>query len=218
MKNIFLAFGLLLILSPKTALSQIVDIDGNEYKTVIINNQNWMSENLNVSHFSNGDIIPQVQDLNKWNRLKTPAWCYYENNSGEGKTYGKLYNWYAITDPRGLAPQGWYIPSENEFKLLSDYLGGDVVSGLKLKSSTGWKSYFGSNGNGDNQSGFNGIAAGHTSIMGCVNLYYMTGFWSSSIQSDFNSPLYFGLSGDGNSLLKGFGEKESGFSVRCLKN
>lgn len=198
--------------------AQVTDIDGNEYKSVTIGNKIWMAENLNVSHFRNGDPIPQVQDLNKWYRLTTPAWCYYENNTEEGKTYGKLYNWYAITDPRGLAPEGWHIPSEEEFKQLSTALGGDAVSGEKLKAKTSWKSYSGSSANGNNNSGFNAIGAGNTSIMGFVNKNYITGYWTSSSQADLKSPIYFSLFGDGNYIFKNFGDNKDGFSIRCVKD
>ncbi len=220
MKKItLLVIVLLLTLASKIIVAQVVDIDGNNYKTVTINNQNWMAENLNVSRFNNGDVIPQVQDLNKWNRLKTPAWCYYENNSGDSKTYGKLYNWYAITDKRGLAPEGWHIPSDNEFKSLSDYLGGDMISGEKLKATTGWKSYSGSNANGNNLSGFNAIGAGSTNIMGFANKDYVGCFWTTTIQTDSKSPVYFTLYGDAKNFLKQpGGDVVDGYSVRCLKN
>ncbi len=80
-----------------------------EFKTVVIGNQVWMAENLNVSTFCNGDTIPEIRNNADWlnaGYLGKPAWCYYENDSNNGKTYGKLYNWYAVNDPRGLAPKG----------------------------------------------------------------------------------------------------------------
>lgn len=216
-KIILLKIALFLIIAPKISMAQVVDIDSNSYKTVTINNQNWMAENLNVSRFNNGDIIPQVQDINKWNKLKTPAWCYYENNSGESKTYGKLYNWYAISDNRGLAPEGWHIPSDNEFKSLSDYLGGDMISGEKLKANTGWKGYLGTNANGTNESGFNCIGAGGTSIIGFSNKDYVGSFWTTTI-TDLKSPLYWSVNGDAKYFMKQFADAVNGYSVRCLKN
>ena len=100
---------------------------------VTIGTQTWTSKNLNVGTYRNGDKIPQVQDKNAWAKLKTGAWCYYENKAANGTTYGKLYNWYAVNDPRGLAPFGYHIPTEAEWTLLTNYLGGDDKSGAKMK-------------------------------------------------------------------------------------
>jgi uncharacterized protein (TIGR02145 family) len=106
-----------------------------------IGTQTWTTKNLEVETYRNGEVIPQVQDANAWANLKTGAWCYYENNTANGTTYGKLYNWYAVNDPRGLAPQGYHIPSDAEWTILTDYLGGESVAGKKMKSTSGWSSY-----------------------------------------------------------------------------
>ena len=95
------------------------------FKTVKIGNQVWTSKNLDVATYRNGDVIPQVQDPNAWGTLTTGAWCYYDNDASNGTKYGKLYNWYAVNDPRGLAPKGYHIPSDAEWTQLCDYLGGD---------------------------------------------------------------------------------------------
>ena len=115
-------------------------------QTVTIGSQVWASTNLNVSTYRNGDIIPQVQDLTYLSILKTGAWCYYNNDPSNGTIYGKLYNWYAVNDPRGLAPNGYHIPTDAEWTILKDYLesgsrfGFENVSGTKMKSAKGWKS------------------------------------------------------------------------------
>jgi len=99
--------------------------DGNIYKVVDIGEQAWLVDNLNVSTFRNGDIIPEAKTAVEWHRAekeKKPAWCYYDNNLENGKKYGKLYNWFAVNDPRGLAPEGWHIPSKKEFKVLLENL------------------------------------------------------------------------------------------------
>jgi uncharacterized protein (TIGR02145 family) len=104
------------------------DADGKVYKSVIIGNQSWMAENLNTSKFRNGDPIPEVKTDEEWAKaLKEgrPAWSYYDNDQKKGAKYGKLYNWYAVNDPRGLAPIGWHIPTDNEWTALTDYLGGE---------------------------------------------------------------------------------------------
>ena len=188
--------------------------------TIKIGSQNWQTKNLDVSTFRNGDTIPKVQDAVEWRRaglFKEPAWCYYyENNLGEITTYGKYYNWYAVNDSRGLAPEGWHVPSDEEWNILIDYLGGDDVAGKKLKSKTGWKI-----GNGNNRSGFSAIPAGK-----CVHLFddferidEWAYWWSSSEMS------YFSLDEEKDAVVSHIDKNSSlddeykwdGLSVRCLE-
>ncbi len=112
----------------------VSDIDGNIYKIVTIGNQTWTKSNLNVSRYRNGDPIPQVQDPSQWANLTTGAWCYYNNDPANGLIYGKLYNWYAVNDPRGIAPIDWHVPSDAEWTILTDFLGGINVAGGKMKA------------------------------------------------------------------------------------
>ena len=116
-------------------------MEENEIK---IGDQTWTSKNLDVSTYRNGDVIPQVQSEEEWAKLTTGAWCYYENESDNGTTYGKLYNWYAVNDPRGLAPKGFHIPSDAEWTILTENLG--YKAGTKMKSTSGWDD----DGNGTN--------------------------------------------------------------------
>lgn len=135
------------------------DVDGNIYKTIKIGEKVWMAENLNVSHFRNGDLIPEAKTIEEWVLAGTknePAWCYYNNDSENSIKYGKLYNWYAVNDPRGLAPENWTIPDNNEWAKLIDYLGGSKEAGAGMKSATGWNS----KGNGDNSSRFTALPGG----------------------------------------------------------
>jgi len=130
---------------------------------VTIGTQVWMVQNLNVSTFCNGDVIPQAKSDGAWKKAgenKQPAWCYYKNDPANGEKYGKLYNWYAVNDPRGLAPTGYHVPSDAEWTQLSDYLGS--VVGKKMKSTSGWWDPAGyrNGGNGTNKSGFNGLPGG----------------------------------------------------------
>ncbi len=109
---------------------------------VKIGKQVWMIKNLDVDTFRNGDAIPEAKTDEEWVRAgeeSKPAWCYYENDPKNGKKYGKLYNWYAVVDPRGLAPKGWHIPSDAEWSSLINYLGGNEIAGKKMKSKHGWK-------------------------------------------------------------------------------
>jgi uncharacterized protein (TIGR02145 family) len=113
-------------------------------QTVTIGTQVWMTKNLDVSTFRNGDPIPQAKTNEEWEKAgenNQPAWCYYENDQANGVKYGKLYNWYAVIDPRGLAPVGYHIPSDAEWTKLTDLFGGESVAGTKMKSKSGWNSY-----------------------------------------------------------------------------
>jgi uncharacterized protein (TIGR02145 family) len=123
--------------------STVQDIDGNVYNTVLINNIEWMQRNLEVEHYRNGDIIPQVTDPTQWSNLTTGAWCYGNNDPAYGSIYGKLYNYYAVTDPRGLAPVGWHVSSELDWSNTTNFLGGISVAAGKMKDIGGlhWYSY-----------------------------------------------------------------------------
>jgi uncharacterized protein (TIGR02145 family) len=114
----------------------ITDIDGKTYNFVFIHGQRWKTTNLAVSHYRNGDRIPQVKRTKDWRALTTGAWCWYNNDSATGAVYGKLYNWYAVNDPRGLAPTGWHVPSDAEWDTLITHLGGYYAfAGGRLKDT-----------------------------------------------------------------------------------
>jgi uncharacterized protein (TIGR02145 family) len=113
-------------------------------QTVTIGTQVWMTKNLDVSTFRNGDPIPEAKSNEEWEKAgenKQPAWCYYDNDPANGAKYGKLYNWYAVNDPRGLAPIEYHIPSDAEWTKLTDFLGGEGAAGTKMKSKSGWDSF-----------------------------------------------------------------------------
>lgn len=129
------------------------------YDEVKIGDQIWMTKNLNVVTFRNGDSIPEAKTVEEWKAKlakEEPAWCYFNNDASNDSTFGKFYNYYAINDPRGLAPRSWKIPSWSDFDVLIKHLGGKRVAGEKLKSAQGWKK----NGNGSNVSGFNAVPSG----------------------------------------------------------
>ena len=153
----------------------VTDVDGNVYKTVRIGNQIWMAENLNVSRYRNGDLIPNVKD-EKWMKLKTGAWCTYCNL--EYSSISKLYNWFAIDDKRCIAPEGWHVPSDEEWTELTNFLGSENNAGGKLKQ-TGVKGWPAPNNDATNESGFNAISTGsrHGRSWGPL----LDGWWSQSI-------------------------------------
>ncbi len=204
------------------SVSQVTDKDGNVYKTITIGMQEWMLENLNVTHFRNGDAIPQEKDDEDWSLLNTAAWCNYDNKSNNGKEYGKLYNCSAVNDPRGLAPKGWHIPSDAEWKQLIDYLGGDSLAGEKMKSLSKWESP------GTvlrNESGFSafpvGMRNGRRRVENCGGCYDGVGicayFWSSSeVSGGYNS--CYSLSDMLPKLFSGSSEMHAGYSIRCVKD
>ena len=186
-------------------------------KEIKIGQQVWTTENLNVDKFRNGDIIPEAKSEEEWIKAaenKQAAWCYYDKDPKNGTKYGKLYNWYAVNDPRGLAPLGWHIPSDKDWDVLTDYLGGAEKAGAKMKSKKGWIE----NGNGNNSSGFNGLPGGSRYDVGSFNIIHYFGFWWSS--SEYNKSLawvrdlYFRI----DDLSRDSLGKDRGFSVRCLKD
>jgi uncharacterized protein (TIGR02145 family) len=183
-------------------------------KTVNIGTQEWTTKNLDVTKYRNGDIIPEVKDRKKWNSLTTGAWCYYNNDPKNAAIYGKLYNWHAVNDPRGLAPEGFHIPSKGDWDILVDYLGGNSVAGGKLKSTKLWRS---PNIAATNSVGFTGLPGGYS-----FNVFFgigISGYWWSSSESDEVGTAWYRALGNDESNVSDMGELESfGFSVRCLKD
>ncbi len=205
---------LVLVAISQKSFSQVSDISGNSYKVIKIGNQEWTTENLNVEQYRNGDPIPQVQDKDEWENLTTGAWCYFENKSENGSTYGKLYNGYAITDSRGIAPVGWHIPGDEEWTKLTDFLGGEQIAGEKMKSKSGWDE----NGNGTNNSGFSGLPGGYRNHNGYFLNFGKNGlFWTSTEFSSGN--LWFrNLIGSIPDVYRPNYDKAFGLSVRCVKD
>ena len=224
----------------------IFDVDGNSYPTYTINNQRWTKKNLNVSKFRNGDPIPQVQNAAAWLSTTSPAWCYYQNNTENGPIYGKLYNHYAIEDPRGLAPAGWHVPSVLEFKNMIYYMG-SVSQNVPLyqiidfsNSSgdyriTGIDYWLFPNANATNRSGFSSLpGGGRNYFAGSTNneasFYFsnstLASYWLSDVlTTNFeNTPnlargYTIGLSNNINSLSGiGFADRKTGYYIRCVKD
>jgi uncharacterized protein (TIGR02145 family) len=187
-------------------------------QAIKIGTQTWATKNLNVATFRNGDPIPEAKTDEEWEAAgdnKQPAWCYYENNTANGTKYGKLYNWYAVNDARGLAPMGWHVPTDQEWTVLSTFLGGQDVAGKKMKSTSGWNDA----NNGTNSSGFSGLPGGDRDGGGDFSGVGEYGnWWSASeyvVTNAWNRELY----ADGLSYLgRATYYKYIGFSVRCVKD
>jgi uncharacterized protein (TIGR02145 family) len=204
-------------------LCQNSEVRDNSYNTVTIGNQTWMTDNLNVSQFQNGDIIPEAKTNEEWKLAgenRQPAWCYSNESSYVNE---KLYNYWAIVDSRGLAPVGWHIPKYSELKVLVDYLGGDQIASQKLKSSVGWEF----KSKSTNSSGFNALPIGSRGLDGG---FYRFGkvatYWSSETIQDLS---YVFIQGIGLTLINPKDKKnekvywqnpnaESGHSIRLIKD
>jgi uncharacterized protein (TIGR02145 family) len=184
--------------------------------TLIIGTQIWAEANLNVNTFRNGDTIPEAKTNKEWvaaGDAGKPAWCYYNNDPANGPKYGKLYNWYAVNDPRGLAPAGWSLPGDADWTKLMYYLGGPDASGRKMKNTTGWI-----DGNiGTNESGFTGLSGGYRVENGTFLNLGSIGTWWSSTESKSSSAIDFYLSLSG-SLGRSGSPRQRGESIRCLRN
>ncbi|MBL4704152.1 MAG: fibrobacter succinogenes major paralogous domain-containing protein [Flavobacteriales bacterium] len=199
-KIIGTALALVMLINAQSQTT-VKDIDGNNYAVKQIGNEQWTTSNLNVATFRNGEIIPHATTSSEWliaGKSKQPAWCYYKFDAKHEKEYGKLYNWYAVNDSRGLAPEGFKIPSMEDYETLIDPLGGEVDAGRSLKSTTGWdkmrKTWMWSyrnklqengtpyeSGNGTNASGFNGQAGGRVNGNGESSTLHKYGhFWTST--------------------------------------
>jgi uncharacterized protein (TIGR02145 family) len=210
---------------PKTEMNNNLDANkiqevGN-YNSVRIGNQVWMTENLNVDRFRNGDLIPEAKTEEEWKKAgenKQPAWCYYDNDPKNGEKYGKLYNWYAVNDPRGLAPKGWHIPSHAEWITLTDYLGGEEVAGGKMKSTSGWNSGWNENSNGTNSSGFSGLPGGERHYDGTFKRIGNFGSWWTSTENDRTTAWFHFMGYFAGYVYRANDGKSNGFSVRCIKD
>lgn len=184
---------------------------------ITIGTQTWAGCNLNVDRYANDDLIPQVTDPTAWAGLTTGAWCWYNNDSANGPVYGRLYNWYAVNDPRGLAPIGYHVATDAEWTTLINYLGGETEAGGNLKE-TGLCHWNSPNTGATNSSGFACLPGGIRSTDGTFSNVGNRGWWWSSTENiDPFAFLYYINSYDSN-INNGNTYKTEGFSVRCIKD
>jgi uncharacterized protein (TIGR02145 family) len=180
--------------------------------------QSWMTKNLDVDTYRNGDPIPQVTDPTAWAALTTGAWCYYNNSAANGAIYGKLYNWYAVNDPRGLALEGWHIPTDFEWTTLENCLGGASVAGGAMKE-IGTIHWTTPNTGANNISGFTCLPGGQRFALG-FNFVGLGGYlWSATDAGGSGSTAWSrSLSASNENIFKNNNNKQNGFSVRCLRD
>jgi uncharacterized protein (TIGR02145 family) len=205
--------GTIIIFNPDLTYGSVSDIDSNTYRTIQIGTQTWTAENLKSIKYNDGTDIPFVTDVSAWAALSTPGYCWYNNDS---VACGAIYNWHAVNTGK-LCPTGWHVPTDAEWTILTDYLGGQSVSGGKLKE-TGTTHWLSPNTGATNESGFTAIPGGYRSYAGVFNGIGSYGFWWTSTEGltagAYYRDTYYGY----NSSDRSNSSKKSGLSVRCLKN
>lgn len=228
---IFLS-GIPLFIYGQYSTGTVTDIDGNVYKTIKIGSQWWMAENLNVAHYRNGDQIPNITDNFQWLKLSTGAFSNYDNDTDNTATYGKLYNWYAVYDSRNIAPVGWHVPTDEEWKQLEMYLGmnrsaldatgfrgTDEGSKLAGRASLWYRGKLKNNAAFE-ESGLSALPGGgrnEVGKFGDLDLGHLAYFWSSSESSDSYAWTRH-LDCYHSDVGRHSYEKRSGFSVRCVRD
>jgi uncharacterized protein (TIGR02145 family) len=188
----------------------VYDIDGNRYQTIKIGTQWWMAENLEVTHYRNGDAIPNVSSNTVWGSLSSGAYCIAD--------YGHMYNWYAVDDSRGLAPDGWRVADDGDWQTLIDYLGGSSVAGGKMKS-TGTSDWSSPNTGATNESGFSAFPGGYRHANdGSFNAGGEVAFFWSASGASSTQAWYRDIFYNSTGINPHYSLKRSGMSVRCIRN
>jgi uncharacterized protein (TIGR02145 family) len=218
--------------NPNLNYGSLVDQSGITYKTIEIGSQVWMAENLRTTKYRNGDVIPNVLGTlisdytydEEWGNLTTGAWVHYNNDSQYECPYGKFYNWYAVSDARELCPNGWHVPTYQEWSTLVNYLdpvsnGGLEIStaGGKMKS-TGAEYWHNPNTDATNESGFSGLANGQVSEGGLIMDIGDFGIWWTSSDIYSTNAIIMGIEFNTGNVGKMDNSWNSGYPVRCIKN
>jgi uncharacterized protein (TIGR02145 family) len=200
----------------ETSSSHVIDVAGNIYPTILIGSQEWMAENLRVAYYRNGDPIQNITDNSAWNDCLLGAYCWYNNDAASNKlVYGALYNWYAVTDSRNICPNGWHMPSDSEWTILTTYLNGESIAGGSMKEASLWTS---PNSGATNTSNFSAAPGGGRGDNGLF--YYIThhGFWWTSTVCSSGSGYSRYVIHDNTSVFRTNYSKSNGFSIRCIKD
>jgi uncharacterized protein (TIGR02145 family) len=198
----------------------MTDQDGNIYRTITIGTQTWMAENLRTTKYRNGDAIPEVTDNTVWTNSITGAYCNYKNtkNNDTIATFGRLYNWFSVSDSRNIAPSGWHVPTEDEWTTLITYLGFENTGGkLKELGTAHWGT---PNTGAENSNGFTALPGGSRGISGKFDKISDYGYWWSSSEFYYNKNVawYRYINYNSSDINKYYISEWFGFSVRCLKD
>jgi len=200
---------------------KLLDIDGNEYKTVKIGNQLWMAENLRTSSFNDGVAIPNVIADTNWSNLKSAAWCSYNNEEKFEIVYGKLYNWYSLNPKtngnKNICPSGWHVPSDKEWIELYEYLGGIEVAANKLKHADPYCWMY-LHEKASNSSNFSALPGGYFYNIGRFDGLFSAAIWWSSTENDATSVWRFLVHAGASQIDMKYFPKEDAASIRCVKD
>jgi uncharacterized protein (TIGR02145 family) len=197
------------------------DQQGNLYKTITIGGKEWMTENLKTTIYRNGDPIPNVTNTSQWASTTDGGWCYYNNNAQFDCPYGKMYNWYTVSDPRNVCPTGWHVPSSDEWTSLASYvgIGNEGIAGGQLKS-TGTQYWLDFNLGATNETGFSGLPGGSRNNNGTFNYIGQLGYWWTASEGDldFQFAFFRYLSSQSGEVNEGSSSKKLGMSIRCVRD
>jgi len=187
---------------------------GYDYATVLIGEQCWFAENLRNENYENGDAIPAGLSSSEWEITSSGAVAVYNEDASNLETSGRLYNWYAVNDARGMCPSGWHVPTDGEWTVMTDELGGEYIAGGQMKTTYGWDN----GGNGTNSSGFSGLPGGYRDGNGGFNNAGAYAIWWSS-SPDGSSAWYRFLDFVSESVGRySVSSQRYGFSVRCVRD
>lgn len=214
-----IAYGNEVAFKTTSEVTTVNDIDGNTYNTVQIGLQTWLKENLKVTRYNDGSEIPNVTDTEEWSAVVTGAYCWYDNDEALYKNvYGALYNFYVVSDTRGVCPVGWHVPDNDEWQALSDYLGGNEIAGGKLKEA-GTEHWYDNTVDTDNSSDFTALPGGVKGFWGFDGIYSHGYWWSESeIDSEEEIGGVVFLRYDSNKFYLSSARKDYGNSIRCIKD
>jgi uncharacterized protein (TIGR02145 family) len=195
--------------------NRVTDLDGNVYNVVTIGTQVWMKENLKTTKYNNGTVIRNEKNYSQWKDLTTGVYCDFNNDLSNSKVYGKLYNWFAVSSQ--ICPTGWHVPSNDEYLILFNFLGGENVAGAKMKEAgtAHWEEY----NDATNSSGFTALPGGHLDAYTVTldTIGYMAILWTKTEFSEISS-MIVGMSNGSAGIGNNPCLKIDGASVRCLKN
>ncbi len=199
----------------------ISDIDGNEYSTVIIGQQQWMAENLRTTTFNDGTSITHAYEGNEWVNLKTAGYAWYDNDESYGVNYGALYNWYAANSDQ-LCPDGWRVATDDDWTQLTSYLGGESVAGGKLKATgtveDGDGLWDAPNEGATNETGFSALPGGSRYVNASFLEMGNQGFWWTTLETTEQLAMARRMHAYFAAVQRTEGEKTEGYAVRCIKN
>ena len=193
------------------------DIDSNVYHEVKIGDQIWMKENLKTTRYRNGTFVSANLNNTSWQTNITGACADFSNDPPISVVYGKLYNWYAVTNPLGLCPVNWHAPSDSEFTVLINYLGGDSIAGGKSKE-IGLSHWAAPNVGATNSSAFTGLPSGDRNPLGDYINIYSVGFWWTTTRDSIQGAYFRSLNSNNDDFVRGNYKETYGFSVRCIKD